>query len=56
VVGLVYRGALVAGSFAAPGVATAYVANAFWSLHNAACLAPFVLAGLAPCRPREVVA
>ncbi len=55
-VGLVYRGALVAALPAVPGVATAYVANAFWSLHNAACLAPFVLAGLAPRNPREVAA
>jgi cellulose synthase (UDP-forming) len=31
---------------AAPGAATAFVANVLWTLHNAACLAPFALAAL----------
>lgn len=30
----------------APGAANAYVANVLWTLHNAACLAPFTLAAL----------
>ncbi|ABS27324.1 glycosyltransferase [Anaeromyxobacter sp. Fw109-5] len=53
-VGLVYRGALVAQGPSVPGEATAYLANVFWSLHNAACLAPFVLAALLPRRAKEV--
>ena len=55
-VGLVYRGALVAQPLAAPGEATAYLANVFWSLHNATCLAPFVVAALVPRRPKGVAA
>jgi cellulose synthase (UDP-forming) len=55
-VGLVYRGALVAQPLAASGETTAYLANVFWSLHNAACLAPFVVAALVPRRPKEVAA
>ena len=51
--GVVYRGVLLAGSPAA-GTTTAYVANAFWTLHNAWALLPFVLAALLPRRPREV--
>jgi cellulose synthase (UDP-forming) len=40
---------------AAPASETAaYVANVFWTLHNGACLAPFVLASLAP-RRREAL-
>ena len=31
---------------AAPATVTAYVANVFWTLHNASCLAPIVLAAL----------
>jgi cellulose synthase (UDP-forming) len=34
----------------APGAANAYVANVLWTLHNAACLAPFALAALWPRR------
>jgi cellulose synthase (UDP-forming) len=52
-VGIVYRGAQLVGP-AAAGVTTAYVANVFWSLHNASCILPFVLAAFAPRRPREV--
>jgi hypothetical protein len=55
-VGLVYRGALVAQPLSAPGETTAYLANVFWSLHNAACLAPLVVAALAPRRPQGVAA
>jgi cellulose synthase (UDP-forming) len=55
-VGLVYRGALVAQPLAAPGETTAYLANVFWSLHNAACLTPLVVAALAPRRPQGVAA
>jgi hypothetical protein len=33
---------------------TAYVANVFWTLHNAACLLPFVAAALLPRRRAEV--
>ncbi|WP_242370712.1 glycosyltransferase [Anaeromyxobacter sp. SG26] len=54
--GLVYRGVLLTRPLAAPGEATAYAANLFWSLHNAACLAPFVMAALVPRRQKEVVA
>lgn len=32
---------------------TAYVANVFWTVHNGACLLPFVLAALAPRRRAE---
>ena len=32
---------------AAPATASAYLANVFWTLHNASCLAPIVLAALA---------
>jgi cellulose synthase (UDP-forming) len=36
--------------------ANAYVANVFWTVHNGACLVPFVLAALAPRRGQEVPA
>jgi cellulose synthase (UDP-forming) len=49
VIGIAYRGARMAG--APPDVASAYVSNVFWSMHNALCFAPFVLAALA-LRPR----
>jgi cellulose synthase (UDP-forming) len=43
-------GAWRLGPAAPPSEAAAYVANVFWTLHNGACLAPFVLATLAPRR------
>ncbi len=36
---------------AAPGTASAYAANLFWTLRNAWCLAPIVVASLAPRAP-----
>ncbi len=35
------------------GETSAYVANVFWTLHNGACLVPFVLAALGPRRAAE---
>jgi cellulose synthase (UDP-forming) len=42
----IVAGALRLDGAAARHEATAYVANVFWTLHNGACLLPFVLAGL----------
>ena len=39
-------GALRLDGGAPPAEVTAYVANVFWTVHNAACLAPFVIAAL----------
>jgi hypothetical protein len=39
---------------AAPATAGAFAANVFWTLHNASCLLPMVLAAPAPAaRARE---
>lgn len=38
---------------ASPGLTNAYVANVFWTLHNATCLAPFVVAALGTRREEE---
>jgi cellulose synthase (UDP-forming) len=43
--GIAYRGARVA-SGVAPGEVAAYVTNVFWSLHNALCFLPAVLAAV----------
>jgi cellulose synthase (UDP-forming) len=50
----VVTGALRLGT-ASPAEATAYVANLFWTVHNGACLLPFVMAALAR-RPRDAAA
>ncbi len=48
--GIAYRGAQVAAG-AGPAVTAAYVSNVFWSLHNALCFLPLVVAAMAT-RPR----
>jgi cellulose synthase (UDP-forming) len=53
--GVLYRGWVVAAG-APPSVATAYVSNVFWALHNALCFAPFIAAACATARPRAVEA
>jgi cellulose synthase (UDP-forming) len=44
--GIAYRATCLAGG-APPGQVAAFVSNVFWSLHNALCFAPFVLAAAA---------
>jgi cellulose synthase (UDP-forming) len=48
-------GALRLGD-ASPAEATAYVANLFWTVHNGACLLPFVVAALVRRRREEPAA
>jgi cellulose synthase (UDP-forming) len=48
--GIAYRGLRLDGA-ATPAEATAFVSNVFWSMHNAACFAPFLAAALALGRP-----
>jgi cellulose synthase (UDP-forming) len=61
-VGIAWRGAQLPPD-APPAIATAFVSNVFWSLHNAWCFAPFIAAALVARRaarpaprqlPREV--
>ena len=42
-----------ARAWAVPATATAFVANLFWTLHNASCLAPIVVAAAAPAGAPE---
>jgi cellulose synthase (UDP-forming) len=52
VVGIAYRAARISAG-APPAQVAAFVSNVFWSLHNALCLAPFVLAAAALGRREE---
>jgi cellulose synthase (UDP-forming) len=44
--GIAYRASRLSAG-AAPGDVAAFASNVLWSLHNALCFAPFVLAALA---------
>jgi cellulose synthase (UDP-forming) len=54
-IGIVYRGTLIAAS-GAPMDVTAYLTNVFWSLHNALCFLPAVLAAMGRGRPLPIEA